>query len=297
MIGGDADLAGSTKTLIKGAKNTGRGAAAERNLRFGVREHAMGSIVNGLAVHGGIIKPYTATFLTFSDYMRPSIRLAALMEIAPVFVFTHDSIGLGEDGPTHQPVEHFAALRAIPRLHFFRPADANETAAVWKTAMTLHDPSAMAFSRQDLPVLTGEGIGGVAAIHTGVAKGGYILADCDGFPDVILMGTGSEVHIALDAYKVLTAEGVKARVVSLPCWELFDAQDAAYRESVLPSSVTARVSIEAGITQGWHKFVGSNGIAIGIDHFGASAPYQKIYEAFGLTAEKVVEAARQVMEK
>jgi len=297
MIGGDADLAGSTKTLLKGAKNTGRGSAAERNLRFGVREHAMGSIVNGLAVHGGIIKPYTATFLTFSDYMRPPIRLAALMEISPIFVFTHDSIGLGEDGPTHQPIEHFAALRAIPHLHFFRPADANETAAVWKTAMTLHDPSAMAFSRQDLPVLTGEGIGGVDAIHAGVAKGGYILADCDGMPDVILMSTGSEVHIAHEAFKTLTAEGVKARLVSLPCWELFDAQDAAYRESVLPRAVTARVSIEAGVTQGWHRYVGSNGVAIGIDHFGASAPYQKIYEAFGLTAEKVVEAARQVMGK
>ncbi|KXK12451.1 MAG: transketolase [Chloroflexi bacterium OLB15] len=292
MIGGDADLAGSTKTLIKGEENTGPNHPAARNIRFGVREHAMGSIANGLALHGGIIKPYTATFLTFSDYMRPSIRLAALSEIAPVFVFTHDSIGLGEDGPTHQPVEHFMALRVIPHLYFFRPADANETAAAWRTAMTLHHPVAFALSRQDLPVLTGEGIGGVEAIHAGVARGGYVLAGTEGTPDVILMGTGSEISIAYEAYQTLKAEGINARLVSLPCWELFEDQDAEYRESVLPSSVHARVSIEAGVTLGWERYVWG-GVAIGVDKFGASAPYQRIYEEYGLTAKHVVEAAKQ----
>lgn len=292
MIGGDADLAGSTKTLIKGEENTGPNHPAARNIRFGVREHAMGSIANGLALHGGIIKPYTATFLTFSDYMRPSIRLAALSEIAPVFVFTHDSIGLGEDGPTHQPVEHFMALRVIPHLYFFRPADANETAAAWRTAMTLHHPVAFALSRQDLPVLTGEGIGGVEAIHAGVARGGYVLAGTEGTPDVILMGTGSEISIAYEAYQTLKAEGINARLVSLPCWELFEDQDAEYRESVLPSSVHARVSIEAGVTLGWERYVWG-GVAIGVDKFGASAPYQRIYEEYGLTAKHVIEAAKQ----
>lgn len=291
MIGGDADLAGSTKTLIKGEENTGPGHPTARNLRFGVREHAMGSIANGLALHGGIIKPYTATFLTFSDYMRPSLRLAALSGIDPVFVFTHDSIGLGEDGPTHQPVEHFMALRVIPQLYFFRPADANETAAAWRAAMTLRYPAAFALSRQDLPVLTGEDIGGVEAIHAGVARGGYVLAGAEGTPDVILMGTGSEISIAYEAYQTLKAEGINARLVSLPCWELFEEQDAKYRESVLPSSVGARVSIEAGVTLGWERYVWG-GVAIGVDKFGASAPYQRIYEEYGLTAKHVVEAAK-----
>ena len=297
MIGGDADLAGSTKTLLKGAPNTGPANPGQRNVRFGVREHAMGAIVNGLDLHGGIIKPYSATFLTFSDYMRPAIRLGALMEIGPIYVFTHDSIALGEDGPTHQPVEQVMSLRLIPHLHVFRPADANETAATWKTMMTLKHPAATAFTRQDLPVLTGEGIGGVEAIHAGVAKGGYVLRGSEGTPEVILIGTGSEVHIALEAAAALAAEGIKARVVSLPCWELFEAQDAAYRNSVLPPAVTARVSIEAGVTLGWQKWVGAQGEAIGIDHFGASAPYQKLYEEFGLTAAAVVAAAKRVMGK
>ncbi len=297
MIGGDADLAGSTKTLLKGSPNTGPHDPAQRNIRFGVREHAMGAIVNGLALHGGIIKPYSATFLTFSDYMRPAIRLGALMEIDPVYVFTHDSIALGEDGPTHQPVEHVMALRLIPHLHVFRPADATETAGTWKTVMTLKLPSALALTRQDLPVLTGEGIGGVEAIHAGVARGGYVLSGGDGTPDVILIGTGSEVHIALEAAAALSAEGVKARVVSLPCWELFEAQDAAYRDAVLPPAVTARVSIEAGVTLGWQKWIGAAGEAVGIDHFGASAPYQRLYEEFGLTSAAVVAAAKRVMGK
>lgn len=296
MIGGDADLAGSTKTLIKGEANTGPGQPAARNVRFGVREHAMGAIVNGLALHGGITKPYSATFLTFSDYMRPAIRLGALMGIRPIYVFTHDSIGLGEDGPTHQSVEHVMSLRLIPGLYVFRPADANETAGAWRAAMLADKPAVLIFTRQDLPVLTGDGIGGVSAIHAGVARGGYVLADSGGTPEVILMGTGSEVHIAHEAYKTLVAEGIRARLVSLPCWELFEAQDEAYRESVLPSAVTARVSIEAGRTLGWQKYVGSKGITIGVDRFGASAPYQRIYEEYGLTPAKVVEAAQRVME-
>jgi transketolase len=289
MIGGDADLAGSTKTLIKGAGNTGKDHPAERNLRFGVREHGMGAIANGLALHGGIIKPYTATFLTFSDYMRPTIRLGALMNIPTVYIFTHDSIGLGEDGPTHQPIEQVMSLRLIPGLYVFRPADATETAESWRMAMTLESPSVLIFTRQNLPVLTGE------HIRPGVERGGYVLADSDGTPDVILMGSGSEVHIAHEAQKILIADGIKARVVSIPCWELFHAQSSDYKESVLPSSVTARVSIEAGVTLGWDRWVGSGGITIGIDRFGTSAPYKQIYENYGLTAKAVVEAAHKVM--
>ena len=290
MIGGDADLAGSTKTLINGAGNTGPNHPAERNIRFGVREHAMGAIVNGLALHGGIIKPYSATFLTFSDYMRPTIRLGALMGIPTVYVFTHDSIGLGEDGPTHQPIEHFAALRAIPDLTFIRPADANETAAAWRLAMLAEKPVALAFSRQDLPILE-DG----AAVQEKAMRGAYVLDDCEGTPQVILLSTGSEVHIARDAYKTLMNDGVKARVVSMPSWEVFDVQDDEYRESVLPAGVTARVSIEAGVTQGWHKYVGTQGVVIGLDRFGASAPYEVIYEKFGLTPEAVVAAAKGLL--
>ena len=295
MIGGDADLAGSTKTLLKGANNTGHHNATARNIRFGVREHGMGAIVNGLALHGGIIKPYSATFMTFSDYMRPAIRLGSLMEIPTIYVFTHDSIGLGEDGPTHQPVEHVMSLRLIPNLYVFRPGDANETAAAWATAMTLDRPATLIFSRQNLPVLSGDGIGGVSAVHEGVSKGGYILADSDGTPDVILMATGSEVGIAHDAYRQLKNDGINARLVSLPCWELFDEQSAEYKESVLPASVQVRVSMEAGRTLGWQKYIGSQGIAIGVDQFGASAPYEKIYEEYGLTAEKMAEAAKTLL--
>ncbi len=290
MIGGDADLAGSTKTLIKGAANTGPGHPAARNVRFGVREHAMGAIVNGLALHGGIVKPYTGTFLTFSDYMRPAVRLAALMHLPVVFVFTHDSIGLGEDGPTHQPVEHAAALRAIPGLTVIRPADAIETAAAWHTAMTLPGPVALLFTRQDLPVLAD-----ADRVRAGAARGGYVLDDCEGTPQVILIASGSEVHIARQAHAVLTAEGISARVVSLPSWELFEAQDAQYKESVLPASVTARVTIEAGVTQGWEKYAGCRGIALGINRFGASAPYEIIYRELGLTPEAVVQAAKRLV--
>jgi transketolase len=289
MIGGDADLAGSTKTLLKGAENTWQHKADARNVRFGVREHGMGAIVNGLAIHGGIIKPYTATFLTFSDYMRGAIRLGALMSAPAIYVFTHDSIGLGEDGPTHQPIEHIVALSAIPQLTVIRPADANETAAAWQVAMTLDGPAVLIFTRQDIPVLTGD------HVRAGVAKGAYVLADSDGIPDVILISRGSEVHIAYEAYQMLTSEGIKARVVSMPSWELFDKQDEAYKASVLPPAVTRRVSIEAGVTLGWEKYVGASGVTIGIERFGASAPYERIYQEYGLTAEKVAEAARGLL--
>ncbi|MGQ9889366.1 MAG: transketolase [Aggregatilineales bacterium] len=290
MIGGDADLAGSTKTLIKGAANTGPGQPAARNVRFGVREHAMGAIVNGLALHGGIVKPYTGTFLTFSDYMRPAVRLAALMHLPALFVFTHDSIGLGEDGPTHQPVEHMAALRAIPGLTVIRPADAVETAAAWHAAMTLPGPVALLFTRQDLPVLAD-----ADRVRAGAARGGYVLDDCEGAPQVILIASGSEVHIAREARVLLAAEGIRARVVSLPSWELFEAQDAQYKESVLPADVTARVTIEAGVTQGWEKYAGCRGIALGINRFGASAPYEIIYRELGLTPEAVAQAAKKLV--
>ncbi len=292
MIGGDADLAGSTKTLISGAAHTGPQQPAARNLRFGIREHGMGAIVNGLALHGGIIKPYTATFLTFSDYMRGAVRLGSLMELPTIYVYTHDSIGLGEDGPTHQPVEHLMALRTIPNLTVIRPADANETAGAWIAAMELNSPTALIFTRQNLPILADNPEG----IREGVRRGGYILAEADNDPEVILIATGSEVHIALEAFDLLTDEGISARVVSMPSWELFDAQDEAYQEAVLPADVIARVSIEAGVTLGWQKFVGLDGIAIGVDTFGASAPYERIYAEYGLTAQNVAEAAASLLE-
>jgi transketolase len=298
MIGGDADLAGSTRTLIEGAGNTGPGDAAERNLRFGVREHGMGAIVNGLALHGGIVKPYSATFLTFSDYMRGSIRLGALMGIPTVYIFTHDSIGLGEDGPTHQPVEHVMALRAIPDLHVFRPGDAVETAAAWHAIMQLEKPAALILSRQDLPVIGNDNREG---IFEGVARGGYVLAESakikKGKPDLILMATGSELAIALEAFDALDNEGVKVRLVSMPCWELFDDQPDGYKTSVLPEDVVNRISIEAGVTYGWYKYVGGNGFAIGVDKFGASAPYERIYKEYGLTAQAIIEAAGELLDE
>jgi transketolase len=298
MIGGDADLAGSTKTLINGAAHTGPANPYARNLRFGVREHAMGAIVNGLALHGGIIRPYSATFLTFSDYMRPAVRLAALMGLPVVHVFTHDSIGLGEDGPTHQPVEHVMSLRLIPDYAVFRPADANETAAAWRAIMTLKGPAALILSRQNLPVLETDNIEG---IREGVARGAYVLAESPkirrGLPDVILMASGSEVSIALEAMALLEEADVKARVVSMPCWELFDQQSEDYRESVLPTEVFRRVSIEAGRTLGWHKYLGGVGVALGVDRFGASAPYERIYAEYGLTAQAVAKVAAQLMDE
>ena len=293
MIGGDADLAGSTKTLIKGAANTGPGLAAERNLRFGVREHGMGAIVNGLALHGGIVKPYSATFFTFSDYMRPAIRLGALMDLPTVYIFTHDSIGLGEDGPTHQPVEHLMALRAMPNLYVFRPADATETVGAWATIALLDHPAAIVLSRQNLPVLADNDAG----IHEGVAKGAYVLAEHESSDlDAIIMASGSEVSIALAAADLLDEADIRVRVVSMPCWELFERQNDNYKESVLPADVTRRVSIEAGVTLGWSRYLGTTGIALGVDRFGASAPYTKIYEALGLTPGHVAEAVNSLLE-
>lgn len=291
FVGGDADLAGSTKTLIKGAADTALGAPAARNIRFGVREHGMGGIVNGLALHGGIVRPYSGTFLTFSDYMRGSIRLGALMKLPCLYIFTHDSIGLGEDGPTHQPVEHVMALRAIPNLFVFRPADANETSEAWRTAMGVDGPAVMCFTRQDLPVIED-----VERVKSGVPRGAYTLIERAGTPDIILIATGSEVSIAVAAHRLLAEAGINARVVSMPCWELFEAQDTAYKESVLPAAITKRVSIEAGVTLGWQKYVGLSGIALGVDHFGASAPYEVLYETYGLTAANLAAQSMRLLQ-
>ena len=293
MIGGDADLAGSTKTLIRDANSTGHKLVTERNLRFGVREHGMGAIVNGLALHGGIVKPYSATFFTFSDYMRPAIRLGALMNLPTVYVFTHDSIGLGEDGPTHQPVEHLMALRAMPNLYVFRPADATETAGAWAAIAELNHPAALVLSRQNLPTLVGNDDG----IHEGVARGAYVLSEHEsGDIDAIIIASGSEVSIALDAAGLLEAEDIRVRVVSMPCWECFEDQSAAYQETVLPASATKRVSVEAGATLGWTKYIGAEGIALGVDRFGASAPYAKIYEEYGLAPGHVAEAVNALLD-
>ncbi len=293
MIGGDADLAGSTKTLIKDAGDTGPGRGTERNLRFGVREHAMGAIVNGLALHGGIVKPYSATFFTFSDYMRPAMRLGALMDLPTVYVFTHDSIGLGEDGPTHQPIEHLMALRAMPNLYVFRPADATETAGAWATIAELDHPAAIVLSRQNLPVLAGNDQG----IHEGVSRGAYVLSEHkSGDIDAIIIATGSEVSIALAAAELLEESDIRARVVSMPCWKLFEAQDENYRQSVFPEGIKRRVSIEAGATLGWERYIGDKGIALGINRFGASSPYMRIYEELGLTPGHVAEAVNSLLD-
>lgn len=262
----------------------------ERNLRFGVREHGMGAICNGIALHSLGLIPYCATFFVFTDYMRGAMRISALSEAGVIYVMTHDSIGLGEDGPTHQPIEHLASFRAMPNMLMFRPADGNETAGAYKVAVLKRKtPSTLALSRQKLPQLAGTSI-------EGAAKGGYIISDnsSGNKPDVILIGTGSELEIAAKAADELRKEGKAVRVVSLVCWELYDEQSADYKESVLPASVTARVSIEAGSTFGWQKFVGAKGKAIGIDKFGASAPAGKIYQEYGITAEAVVAAAKEV---
>ena len=294
LIGGAADLEPSTKTYLNDYDAIAPGQYGGRNLHFGVREHAMGGIANGMAVYAKLI-PYTATFLVFSDYMRPAIRLAALSEFPVVFVFSHDSIGLGEDGPTHQPIEHLMSLRLIPRLDVIRPADANETAGAWRVAIqNRHQPTALLLTRQNVPVLPGD----ARAIWEGVERGAYVLSEAEGGdPAVLLIATGSEVHLALDAQKLLAERGVPARVVSMPSWELFERQPQDYRDSVLPPAVTARVAIEAGVTLGWQKWVGPQGAIIGVDRFGASAPYQTIYKELGLTPEAIVESALAQLER
>ena len=299
LWGGSADLAGSNNTPIKGADSFGPSTISTdtwtasphgRNLHFGIREHAMGAILNGIALHGPT-RPYGGTFLIFSEYMRPAVRLAALQGNNAYYVWTHDSIGLGEDGPTHQPVEQLAALRAIPGLAILRPADANETAAAWRAMIVAEDgPKGLCLTRQDVPVLEGT----AELAREGVARGGYVLAEAStGTPEVILMGTGSEVQLAVAAREVLEAEGVPTRVVSMPCVEFFDQQDADYRESVLPRSVRARVSVEAGIAMPWYRFLGDAGRPVSLEHFGASAPYQTLYTEFGITADAVAAAARE----
>jgi transketolase len=296
LWGGSADLAESNNTTMEGADSFGPPSTATkmwnahwygRTLHFGIREHAMGAILNGIALHGPT-RPYGGTFLTFSDYMRPAVRLAALMQASVIYVWTHDSIGLGEDGPTHQPIEHYAALRAIPGLSFLRPGDANETAHAWRAALERPEgPKGLALTRQNLPVLEGTS-------YEGVTRGGYVLTEAStGQPQVILMATGSELQIAVDARRVLEDEGVPTRVVSMPCVDWFVEQDETYRRSVLPAAVRARVSVEAGVAQPWHRFTGDIGECVSIEHFGASADHKTLFREFGVTTEAVVDAAHR----
>lgn len=307
LIGGSADLDPSTMTALKGMGDFqspmlahgdmqgsvgGGWSYAGRNIHFGVREHAMGSAANGMALHGGII-PFTATFFTFSDYMRPAMRLAALMEQHVIFVFTHDSIALGEDGPTHQPIEHLAALRAIPHLSVIRPCDANETAEAWRVAMQqTHKPTVLVLTRQNVPTLDRAQF----APASGLQRGAYVLVDApNGKPDVILIASGSEVGLIVAAREKLAVENIHARIVSMPSWDLFDAQPQEYRDSVLLPSVSARLVVEAGVAQGWHKYVGVRGDVLSIERYGASAPYPVLFEKFGFTTDNVVARAKQVL--
>ncbi len=292
IIGGDADLGSSTGTVIKDGGDFDAQKGTGRNIHFGVREHAMGSIANGIAYHGGL-KPFTATFFTFSDYMRPALRLAALEHLPVTFVFTHDSVWLGEDGPTHQPVEHLAAVRAIPGFILIRPADAAEAAEAWRVAVQRKTgPVAMVLTRQNLPVLDRTKLGAAS----GLARGAYVISDAaGGEPQALLIGTGSEVALCLAAQDLLAKEGVRTRVVSMPSWELFATQDEAYRNSVLPPALWARVSVEAGVTFAWKQWVGDRGASVGIDRFGASAPAEALLGFFGFTPERVAEAVRRVL--
>ena len=292
LIGGSADLAPSTRTSLDGRGDIGPGEFSGHNLHFGVREHAMGAVANGMALHGGAI-PYTATFLVFSDYMRPSIRLGALMGQQVIYVFTHDSIGVGEDGPTHQPIEHLMSLREIPGLVVCRPADATETVEVWRAAIARREgPTVMAFTRQNLPVLDRTEL----APASGALKGGYTLWESSNSPEMIIIATGSEVHIALEAGQRLASDGIATRVVSMPSCELFDEQPKDYREQVLPSSIKARVSVEAGSIKGWERYVGLDGASVGMSSYGASAPAGVLYDKFGITADRVAEEARKLVE-
>jgi transketolase len=292
LIGGSADLTGSNNTDIKGAPAFSAECREGRNLHFGVREHAMGAILNGIALHRGFI-PYGGTFLVFSDYFRPAMRVAALSHLRPIYVLTHDSIGLGEDGPTHQPIEHLAALRAIPNVTVIRPADPTEVAEAWRAAIRhAGGPVALVLTRQKVPVVDRTRYAPADGLH----RGGYVLADAaSGEPDVILMGTGSEVELVLGAYERLRADGIAARAVSVPSLELFARQPPAYRDAVLPPAVTARVAVEAGSPQPWARWVGDRGVILGIERFGASAPYQRIYQELGLTVDAVVARAKGLL--
>jgi transketolase len=292
LIGGSADLAPSNNTWITSSVAFQYDHREGRNFHFGVREHGMAGIVNGMAVHGGV-RPYGATFLIFSDYCRGAVRVSALSHMQSIWIFTHDSIGLGEDGPTHQPVEHLVSLRAIPNLLVLRPADANETTEAWKMALVnKKGPTVLALSRQNLPTIDRK----MYAAASGLAMGAYVLADLGGkSPEIILMASGSEVSLVLEAAQKLTAEGKAVRVVSFPSWELFKEQSAEYRESVLPAGVTKRISVEAGLTLGWERWVGEKGIVIGLDHFGASAPGKVVMEKFGFTLDHVVEEAKKLL--
>jgi transketolase len=290
FLGGSADLAPSTKTLLKDHGNFGFDERADHNMHFGVREHAMGSVANGMSLHGGII-PYTGTFLVFYDYMRPPVRMAAIMGIRVIFIFTHDSVGLGEDGPTHQPIEQLMGLRLVPNLVTIRPADATETMQAWKVAIERRNgPTALVLSRQNLPVLDRTTL----AAANGLRQGGYVLWQSNATPEIIIIATGSEVHIALEAGRDLQRRGISARVVSLPSWELFEAQPVAYRDEVLPANITTRISIEAGTPLGWERYVGLNGVTVGISRFGASAPGKIVYEKLGLTVQRVVDEAMKL---
>jgi transketolase len=292
LVGGDADLAPSTKTLVKTAGSFLRDTPEGRHLHFGVREHAMGSIANGIAYHGGLLV-FCGTFFVFSDYMRPAVRLAALAELPVVYVWTHDSIGVGEDGPTHEPVEHLASLRAMPNLVVIRPGDAAETVVAWQVALARrHGPTALVLTRQKIPVLD-------RAVHApadGLRRGAYVLVDAAGGPpELILIGTGSELQLAVAARTALARDGIRTRVVSMPSWELFDAEPAEYRESVLPRTVTRRLAVEAGATFGWDRWVGAGGAVVGVDRFGASAPGETVMRELGLTVEHVVARARALL--
>jgi len=286
MIGGSADLSPSNKTYVKGLGDFQKVTPAGRNMHFGIREHAMGGILNGMATYPGI-RPYGGTFMVFSDYMRPAVRVAALMQLPVIYVWTHDSFYVGEDGPTHEPVEHLAALRAIPGLTVIRPADANETAAAWQMALELARPVALALPRQNLPLLTTADVA-----RAGVARGAYVLAESPlDKTDILLLASGSEVADAVGAQKLLAEKGIGARVISMPSWELFEAQDAAYRESVLPAAIVKRLAVEAGVPLGWHRYVGSAGDVIGMTRFGASGPYQVLQREFGFTADAIAARA------
>ncbi|HET9322191.1 MAG TPA: transketolase C-terminal domain-containing protein, partial [Bryobacteraceae bacterium] len=305
IIGGSADLNPSTRTAMKGLgdfqppESSGPGTLGAvggewsysgRNIAFGVREHAMGAAVNGMAAHGGVL-PFSATFFTFSDYMKPAIRLGALSRLKAIYVFTHDSIGLGEDGPTHQPIEQLAGLRGLPGLSVIRPADPNETSEAWALAVQRDGPTALVLTRQTVAHLDRS-----TAKDPGVARGAYILSEAgDGPPDVILIGTGSEVQLCAKAQDKLKSRGVKARVVSMPSWDLFEAQDESYRESVLPKKIKKRVTIEAASPVGWHRWAGDEGVVIGVERFGASAPGQDVFDHLGITAEHVTAAALRIL--